>query len=186
MKNEVIKQGFAALSLIVLTALTGCGGKLPGLVSAEGDLIYNGQPLAWATVTLIRADDPKGRPASGLTDAEGHFRLLTLGEKGAFPGSYSVRVTKNIFNEGPETVRDWLARHANGEKEDPPEERVADVVSVIPPEFQNVKTSDLTVEIGEKGNKTIRIEFDAPDFNPRVPKPTVMVSSPTENNMPVK
>lgn len=171
MKKYVFKQGLAVLTLIVCAAMSGCGGKLPGLVPAEGDLIYNGQPLAWATVTLIHCDDPAGRPASGLTDAEGHFRLLTLGEKGAFPGAYSVRITKNILNEGPETVRDWLARHAAGEKEPPPEERVADVVSVIPPEYQNVNTSGVTVEIGEKGNKAIRVEFDAPDFDPAVLRP---------------
>lgn len=165
-----MKRVGCLVGLLFLWAVSGCGGKLPGLVPAEGELFYNGRPLAWATVTLIDGGDSPGRPAIGFTDERGRFTLLTLGENGAFPGTYTARITKNIMIEGPDSFRHWLEDHEQGLEEPRPEEKVADVMSVIPPEYQDAQTSGLTVEIGKKGDRSIRLELDANGFQPVVPK----------------
>jgi hypothetical protein len=77
--------------LLGATCLTaGCGG---GLVPVRGRVLLDDIPVAGATVTLIPIEE--GRPASGLTDAQGGFRLTTFKrDDGALPGRYKIVVTK--------------------------------------------------------------------------------------------
>ena len=88
------------VGLAALLSCCGCGkpgSDLP-TVTVTGTVKLNGAPLEGATVTFA-SSDPEGKPANGITDAQGKFRLQTyLGgttqADGALPGQYIVMVTK--------------------------------------------------------------------------------------------
>jgi hypothetical protein len=80
--------------MVVLAAGCGAGGKAaPEVVPVEGTVMYNGQPVAGATVIFYNEKAP--RVASGVTDGEGKFRLSMLeANDGAMPGDNIITVTK--------------------------------------------------------------------------------------------
>jgi hypothetical protein len=82
---------WTGLALVVLWA-SGCGGA-DKPVPVEGIVLLDGKPVDGATVTFV-PDGGRGRPASGITDSEGHFQLTTQDQDGAVPGNYRVVVRK--------------------------------------------------------------------------------------------
>jgi hypothetical protein len=77
--------------LVLLLAVSGCGKSR--LVSVEGTVTLDGEPLAGATVVFQPVGE--GQPATAQTDSDGNFQLVTLkGDKGALPGEYKVLVSK--------------------------------------------------------------------------------------------
>lgn len=90
----------------MLIATVGCGSDLPPVEIVTGTVMYNGAPLAEATVTFhpSEANDlgAASRASSGETDAQGVFRLTTnyvdgtsiIKLDGAPSGTYSVTVAK--------------------------------------------------------------------------------------------
>jgi hypothetical protein len=82
--------GLVAFSLgfIVL----GCGGDGP--LPITGSVKWeSGEPISGATVLFVPASG--GRPASGLTGADGSFQLSTKSHNdGAPPGDYKVVITR--------------------------------------------------------------------------------------------
>jgi hypothetical protein len=113
---------FAALaSCAALFACLGCGERLPARYPVEGEVRYQGKPLAEATVLF----HPLGVPAPGLaqpmalTDEQGKFRLTTArSDDGATPGDYAVTVTlpalatvgEEPTRNGPNTLPALYAR----------------------------------------------------------------------------
>ena len=94
----------------VLLLTGGCGGSDgPELGRVTGKVTLGGKPLAKASVQFI---PEKARMSAGTTDDEGKYELTyTRTEKGAIPGTHTVRVTTYIAKnadleiEGaPETV----------------------------------------------------------------------------------
>lgn len=69
------------------------GGSDDGPFPVSGVITLDGAPYAGATVAF-NATDKKGRPASGVADADGKFRLTTSQEgDGAMRGKYKVTVS---------------------------------------------------------------------------------------------
>lgn len=77
--------------LVFATALSGCGGgggldvgKVGGVVTLDG------KPLPNAVVTFV----PKagGPSATGMTDAEGKYQLMTVNDNGALVGEHMVSI----------------------------------------------------------------------------------------------
>ncbi len=120
----------AVLSLVVVV-LTGCGPGGPQLAPVEGVVTLDGTPLEGATVLFHPAEG--GKPATGTTDAQGKFTLITrnLGE-GAQVGMNNVSVSKEKKAETP----------ANAE-----EGEIVDVVYETPAKYASPKTSELTVDV---------------------------------------
>ena len=95
-------------SAFLLTALGlfagGCGegGKKP--VKVSGVLKFkDGTPIAKAMVQF-EPKDPDGRMAYGVTESDGSFHLTTFNTgDGAFPGEYTVVVTKGSETAAAET-----------------------------------------------------------------------------------
>ena len=84
----------ALLGVVALMGLFTAGGceRDARPVPMEGVLTFEGKPLAKARVQFTPV--ACGRPAFGLTDDEGRFRLTTYeAGDGALPGSYKVTVT---------------------------------------------------------------------------------------------
>jgi len=86
--------GLAALPLMI-----GCGGGGPETVPVTGTVTYQGKPVEGAEVAFY----PKsGRAATGKTDAEGRFELMTASPgDGAVVGEYTVVVTKSEMVADP-------------------------------------------------------------------------------------
>jgi hypothetical protein len=154
------------LSLVCLCGLilfvNGCGRvKVRGLVQAEGVVIYEDVPLAWAMVSFAPENvDNNSRLGTAQTDEKGRFVLRTLGERGILPGNYRISVTKYIPDEGKNSVAEWkIKRQEAGFEEPRPKENILKVVSAIPDKFATTKKSELTYTIESGGNRDIKIEL---------------------------
>lgn len=112
----------AAVSLLTVCSLVGCGSGSPSTVT--GKVLLDGQPLSGAQVQLL----PKGNASGGMhaatTDAEGKFTIVEDGSSNnpVQPGSYVVLVSKITGGMG-------------------------DAVNEVPDLYQDRKHSPLTVEI---------------------------------------
>jgi hypothetical protein len=87
----------AALALL---AVLGCGksGTVP-TIAVTGTVTHNGQPVEGVSVGFI---PESGRPASGLTDAQGRFTLSTFASgDGAVAGSHKVVITEAASEPEP-------------------------------------------------------------------------------------
>jgi hypothetical protein len=75
----------------------GCGGRNTP-VPVSGVVTLDGKPLEGANVYFYAVGDAKdGRPAYGVTDANGRFDLSTLGDRdGALPRQYKVVIHKYV------------------------------------------------------------------------------------------
>jgi hypothetical protein len=97
-----VKHKHAVWFLLGITILTsGCSSN-GGPVSVRGKVLLDDIPVEGATVTLMPIE--QGRPAAGLTDPNGVFRLTTFErDDGALPGTYKIVVTKtNPISPPPE------------------------------------------------------------------------------------
>ena len=95
-----MKKFACLLSVVMMTALVGCGDSLPPLTPVTGTVTMDGEALDGANVTLMPAENTSGRAANGVSDASGNFTLSTTfnEELGTAPGMiggiYSVMVSK--------------------------------------------------------------------------------------------
>lgn len=94
-------HGLAAKSIalvvllgISLASTAGCGTGRPTTFGVSGTVTYRGKPLEDALVMFV----PEGtRPASGKTDAEGRFTLLSFKPgDGAVVGEHVVCIAKMV------------------------------------------------------------------------------------------
>jgi hypothetical protein len=79
--------------------LTGCGPRelrKPDLYPVHGRLLWKGEPVRYALLTLEPVDPTGALGADGKTDEEGTFTLRTLSNDeqpdGVAPGQYRLRV----------------------------------------------------------------------------------------------
>lgn len=95
-----MKKFACLLSIVMMTALVGCGENLPPLTPVTGTVTLDGDALDSANVTLMPTEGSSGRTASGVSDASGNFTLSTtfnqdLGTaSGMVGGIYRVMVSK--------------------------------------------------------------------------------------------
>ncbi|MDR1383672.1 MAG: hypothetical protein LBJ67_07490 [Planctomycetaceae bacterium] len=141
---------------------SGCSRvKIRGLVPAEGILLYEDLPLAWAIVSFA-PENATGNTRLGTaqTNEKGRFVMTTLGDRGILSGNYKISVTKYIPDEGKASVTEWQRkRREAGFAEPRPDENVLKVVLAIPDKFTTTKNSGLTYTIEENGNRNMTIEL---------------------------
>ncbi len=139
--------------LAVGTLLFGCGGgasDAPELVGATGTVLYNGKPLAGATVTFVIEKSPL---ATGTTDAEGKFSLSTGGRPGVPSGSAKVGISKAVAGSDKlktATPAD-MAKMAQQGQMGPSKP----VKSEIPPKYGNPETSTFVATVGADPAKNV-------------------------------
>jgi hypothetical protein len=84
---------WVGLAFVVLSTI-GCGAQ-PGTAptaKVSGTVTYQGKPIEGVNVAFVPTS---GRPASGITDASGHFTLSTFGTgDGAVLGSHKVALAE--------------------------------------------------------------------------------------------
>lgn len=101
--------------LVLSLGLLGCGARRPLTVPVSGEVRLDGRAVDGATVTFFPA---AGRPAHGVTDSSGSFRIRTwTAEDGAAPGDYVVCVVKEVpaaersDNQGYVPMKNLLPEH---------------------------------------------------------------------------
>jgi hypothetical protein len=125
------------LVLGCLTGIAGCGSGLPPVAPVKGTVTWKGQPVAGASVMFMPG---AGRPATGTTDAEGHYRLSAFGEtNGAMLGQYKVTITKRVpISDAP----------------------YAPERSEIPPAYADAATSPLKAEVTAAGPNEFTFDLE--------------------------
>ena len=123
---------FVAGSVI---ALAGCGNS--DLVSVEGLVTLDGEPLADAVVVFIAPDRPC---ATARTNMDGEFNMETGSAEGIKPGEYSVSVT--AFQKSKKTGK--------------PIPKLA-----IPEKYSKPESSELTAVVGSRGNDDILLALQS-------------------------
>lgn len=109
----------AACAIALLLISCGCGktrnkdGQLP-VFPVQGSITFQGEPLAFANITLIPVDESaarKQRASAGVSDEDGNFSLSTYDvNDGAPEGQYYITVScenreaKKISGEYPELL----------------------------------------------------------------------------------
>lgn len=161
--------GMAAGALIL--SVWGCSKGLPGAVPVNGTVTYNGSPVAGAMVGFIPVNE-EGKPANGLTDADGSFQLSTfmgggIQAKGALPGEYKVTIgkTKIVMGFDPATGK-MKQPEASGEgTADPRKPGAAKSAMMGPPEqllpvkYSNPNKSGFTATVKPSGNEPLKFEL---------------------------
>ncbi len=90
------KLGLLAVAVLSATTI-GCGS--PRRVPVTGAITLDGKPVEGASVMFVPIEH--GPAATGVTDAEGRYRLATINEEGAAPGEYRVSVVKADYKGAP-------------------------------------------------------------------------------------
>lgn len=80
------------LAASLCLALVGCDQQ-SGLVPATGKVLVDGEPAAGANVLFFPQSSESSNVASGATDANGQYSLISNLEPGVAPGKYKVTVT---------------------------------------------------------------------------------------------
>jgi hypothetical protein len=131
--------GGCRLLLVTLGCLAlagGCGPNLPAVAPVKGTVTWRGLPVVGAAVMFMPGN---GRPATGTTDADGHFHLSTFGQvDGALLGHHKVSITKSVpISDAP----------------------YAPERSEIPPNYANTATSGLEVDVTAAGPNDFPFEL---------------------------
>lgn len=161
-RNRTAAFMLVAVAGALVAPIVGCNkNKMKGLRPVEGVVLYEGVPLAWASVSLNPSDGATGaKMATAMTDENGRFEARTLGQRGAFPGEYAVAIEKYIAGTDDAAVEEWELKRADSNfKEPASDETTIKVVSAIPLEYSNAKESGLTATVPEKGVKDLKFEL---------------------------
>ncbi len=105
----MIRHSLVCVAFALTFIALGCGGgapdDTPDLGTVTGTVKLDGTPVPKATVSF--SPEAGGRPSTGTTDENGYYELLySVGNKGAVPGKYQVRITTatTVVNEAGEDV----------------------------------------------------------------------------------
>ena len=82
-------------ALVGLLFVAGCSRGGLELARVEGVVTFNGAPVAEAGVVFSPCESKLGPPASGSTDSEGRFTLVTANGPGAVIGDHQVAISKD-------------------------------------------------------------------------------------------
>ena len=137
----------------LILAAIGCGGpSLPNAVSVSGTVSYQDKPVAGAQVVLNNTDE-KGKPASGVTDAQGNFSVQTYVDgaqaKGAMPGSYKVTVTK--IEQSTLSSEEMMKAASGGNPAGPKH--------LLPKKYSSLTTTSLTAEVKKGSPAPLKLEL---------------------------
>ena len=138
----------AALLVATAIAMVLPGCRPPGsapTVPAAGRVTYQGKPLANIDVVFTPT---QGRRGSGTTDGQGRFQISTFARgDGAIPGSHRVTL--------------WPAGPVAGQLDENPAARTNAAEPQLPfPKRYSSPDSDLMVDLGEKGSRTLELALE--------------------------
>lgn len=147
----MIRQNQTWLGLIGFAALVtavGCGGDARSVgVPVEGEVVYQGDPVAGADVAFSAKDG--GISAFARTDDQGRFEMKSQSTRdGIPPGTYRVKVTQIGVQS------DWTPEHDEGVRPEKSESLG------IPAKYGGYSTSGLTAEVVEGETNEVQLKLD--------------------------
>ncbi len=147
----------AAACVIGLSFFVGCGRSGPDVEMVEGTVLLDGTPLDRATVGFSPLTPGAGLPASGVSGADGSFRLTATGGgapgRGTAVGDYAVTFSKTERISEPAT-------------EDRPAAPLK-IRHVVPPAYGALATSGLKAMVKKGLNKGEAFRFELKtDYKP--------------------
>ncbi|MDR1960051.1 MAG: hypothetical protein LBQ54_13570 [Planctomycetaceae bacterium] len=156
------------LLLLTIFLTVGCHrSSIPGLVSAQGKVLFDGAPVNGVNIVFTPSSgSASDRFATAVSKDDGTFLLETAGSAGVVPGQYDVTLVKTTTTSkvSPEEEERLL------QSGKPVPE--ADIVYHIPWKYGNAQLSGITVEIGQSGKKDILLELQ-PDKTPLPVRPKI-------------
>ena len=152
-----------ALAASFLAAGCNSGPRHPPTYPVSGTVMQEGKPLAGATVVFVPAEGAVGQEAAtGVTDAEGRFKLTTYSaDDGANAGDYQIKVSK-FDGKAPtkEEQESYISyeeeqkmQFAADEKPTPPSK------NLLKAKYANEATSGFTFSV-KKGPNTADLKLD--------------------------
>jgi Carboxypeptidase regulatory-like domain len=142
-----------------VVGISGCGNPGIGTVPVTGTVKADGQPIEGATV--IFSPNGGGRAASGITDAQGKYKLTTVeAGDGALPGSYKIAVTKfeNAADNIPLTADPNDSKSMDSIYSKVNTKAVTKSKNHIAAMYQNPLGSGLTAEVKDSGPNNFDFE----------------------------
>ena len=136
------------MAVLVLAIASGCGRALPETAPVEGRVTIAGQPLKTGTIMFFPT---QGRPAIGVIDPDGVYRLTTFVENdGAVLGSHAVTIQADEVIGGvkPTSYADENIGVGAGE-----------LRHLVPINYGDRDTSGLTAQVVAQPEPN-RIDFD--------------------------
>jgi hypothetical protein len=134
------------LSAVWLLLFAGCGPSRPATVAVRGIVTLDGTPVAGGAVMF--SPQSGGRPAEGVTDAEGNFTLKTFDPgDGALVGMHNVTVTLKEttgISADPDGLSGEVAPGGIQEK------------YIVPQRYSVPETSGLIVEV-KRGMEPVKL-----------------------------
>ncbi|MDR2171962.1 MAG: hypothetical protein LBP59_17595 [Planctomycetaceae bacterium] len=146
-------------ALLFFCQVCGCsGGGLEGLYQVKGQVLLDDQPAENVNVFFSPVKKTaKARPAIGITDANGNFKLTTLKTNdGIYPGTYRIHLSKSEL--APEALilteeeRKKKYTNKNGVYTPPYNQ-------YIPKKYTNPNTSGLNYTVKKGKNKNITLKL---------------------------
>ncbi len=145
---------FGLLGLMTVTL--GCGDSGPQLAPVTGQVLLDGEPVADAGV-LFSPNTP-GPAASGSTDEQGNFSLMTGSRDGALVSSHRVVISKSE-TRGVSADADGLSG------------AVVDggwlFVDHLPRRYNDPKTSGLTADVAADDENHFTFELTGSEDEPK-------------------
>lgn len=153
-----------ALSTTLLAGCTGGGG--PKTVPVSGKVTYQGQAVVGAQVVFMAPGAP--RPATGVTDGNGVYRLGTLKEDdGAVIGTHAVTITKTTQAAGGGAMNAQDPSAGYGEAMDKAaaggggsSEQLSTEEGGIPAQYADSAKSGLKRDVTEAGPNEFNFELE--------------------------
>lgn len=150
---------------IIFTSLflTGCGegkvgeGDHEKVYPVQGTVLYNGSPVAGATVSFQSTGTDKTRGASGITNDAGEFELMTFAPgDGAVAGSHKVSVVKSVVEGADPSYFDVNSPNYG---KTPPTSAAGKTKYLVPEKYSQFDISGLTVNVTDSGDNEIKLEL---------------------------
>ena len=147
----------AGLLLCCIFIVSGCGKKtgLDGLYPVKGKLTLDGVPVEGVTINLTPGSvSNETRPATGLTDANGEFKIRTLDpDDGAYPGEYYVTLTKMVPDGKVPTTEELDAARDAGKRIE------IKMKNDFPAKYSKIMTSGLTFKVSPDNNEDLVLDL---------------------------
>ena len=154
-KNKTISlcsewPAYRQLFVVLLhVAVVGCGGSELDVAPAEGTVTLDGKAVNRAGI-IFRPD--LGPLSTAVSDAEGHFHLMTGKVDGALVGKHRITVTHGQGSKMEESYGGTMGAPIRQKKQAKPKPS-------FPEQYEQVNTSGLTATIKRGEKNTIDLQL---------------------------
>ena len=155
---------WSAVTLMLLIAFVGCyssTGRAP-TYPITGTVTLKGQPLEGATVVFVPSEGASHEPATGITNAEGKFKLSTfLADDGAQEGEYRIKVSKFDIKKPTKEEQDrYISIEEEQKIQFPDEKPTPPAKNMLAKKYASEETSGFTHTVTRKGPNMVELKLE--------------------------